>query len=450
MACWRGICKFCQGKVRLLRSDGQAERSRAFPESNSGRIRQYYAFQTDRLGTGSFGTVCKAVRKSTGVEYAIKMIFRKQSPDTEVLNREIRIMKSLDHPNILKLIDVFEDHRFIYLVMELCSGGELLDRIITLGHLTEALASSLMAQILRAICYVHAQGVAHRDLKLDNFLIADGDATQLEDSTVKLGDFGLAKHTGQGLKTPVGAVSYAAPEVLSGHYSAACDMWSCGVILYILLSGQQPFYGSTPREVRKQALKHIWIARLAPNAFVFDGRRVIQNLRAFAAQSRFKQAALAVVATQLSSSEMRQLRQAFTAIDTDNSGTLTLEEVHEALKSMDVDMPSDLQTILAAIDVGGKGHLNYSEFLAAAVDHQSFLCEEVCWNAFKYFDRNDDGFISHSELTNLLEHDALQELPEAPSVRKIINEVDVNGDGKVEFDEFMRMMLCAGRTLDAS
>ncbi|CAE7945632.1 CPK3, partial [Symbiodinium necroappetens] len=114
------------------------------------------------------------------------MIFRKQSPDTEVLNREIRIMKSLDHPNILKLIDVFEDHRFIYLVMELCSGGELLDRIITLGHLTEALASSLMAQILRAICYVHAQGVAHRDLKLDNFLIADGDATQLEDSTVKL------------------------------------------------------------------------------------------------------------------------------------------------------------------------------------------------------------------------------------------------------------------------
>ncbi|CAE7334779.1 CPK2 [Symbiodinium sp. CCMP2456] len=417
------------------------------------------------------------------------MIFRNQWPDIDVLNREIRIMKSLDHPNILKLIDVFEDQRFIYLVMELCSGGELLDRIITLGHLTEALASSLMGQILRAIRYVHAQGVAHRDVKLDNFLIAEV-ATQLEDSTVKLGDFGLAKYTGQGLKTPVGAVSYAAPEVLSGDYSAACDMWSCGVILYILLSGQQPFYGSTPREVRKQvklgkfamdgsiwrgitadakdliqnllvrdpaqritaaqALKHIWIARLAPNAFVLDGRRVIQNLRAFAAQSRFRRAALAVVATQLSSSEMRQLRQAFTAIDTDNSGTLTLEEVHEALKSMDVDMPSDLERILAAIDVGGKGHLNYSEFLAAAVDHQSFLCEEVCWNAFKYFDRNDDGFISHSELTKLLEHDALQELPEAPSVRKIINEVDVNGDGKVEFDEFMRMMLCAERTIDAS
>eukprot|EP00439_Symbiodinium_sp_Y106_P009534 s1409_g1.t1 len=356
MACWRGICKFCKGKVRLLRSDGQAERSRGLPESNSGRIRQYYAFQTDRLGTGSFGTVCKAVRKSTGVEYAIKMIFRDKWPDIDVLNREIRIMKSLDHPNILKLIDVFEDQRFIYLVMELCSGGELLDRIITLGHLTETLASSLMAQILRAICYVHAQGVAHRDLKLDNFLIAEGDATQLEDSTVKLGDFGLAKYTGQGLKTPVGAVSYAAPEVLSGDYSTACDMWSCGVILYILLSGQQPFYGSTPREVRKQvklgkfamdgpiwrgitadakdliqnllvrdpaqritaaqALRHVWIARLAPNAFVIDGRRVIQNLRAFAAQSRFKQAALAVVATQLSSSEMKQLRQAFTAIDT--------------------------------------------------------------------------------------------------------------------------------------
>eukprot|EP00439_Symbiodinium_sp_Y106_P049760 s3314_g6.t1 len=99
---------------------------------------------------------------------------------------------------------------------------------------------------------------------------------------------------------------------------------------------------------------------------------------------------------------------------------------------------------------GVRGHLNYSEFLAAAVDHKSFLCEEVCWNAFKYFDRNDDGFISHSELEKLLEHDALQELPEAPSVRKIINEVDVNGDGKVEFDEFMRMMLCAERTTPAS
>merc|ERR1719343_1469717 len=132
---------------------------------NTGKIHDFYDMDKKKLGEGSYGSVCKAKNKSSGSIRAVKSISKSQMKNIERFKQEIAIMKLMDHPNIIKLYETFEDHRNIYLVMELCVGGELFDRIIEAGHFTEADASNLMQQIIRAIYYMHESHVCHRDLK---------------------------------------------------------------------------------------------------------------------------------------------------------------------------------------------------------------------------------------------------------------------------------------------
>ncbi|CAJ1443108.1 unnamed protein product, partial [Effrenium voratum] len=175
MACWRGLCKACRSLIR--------PRTTALPARavSSGTLRQRYTLET-KLGAGAFGTVWRALRRADGLPFAVKMIPRSKHPDLHWLQREIEIMKALDHPHVLKLHEVFEDERFVYLVVELCTGGEVLDRILELGYFTERLAARLMAHLLEAINHVHERGIAHRDLKLENCLLSG----RLEDADLKL------------------------------------------------------------------------------------------------------------------------------------------------------------------------------------------------------------------------------------------------------------------------
>ena len=163
--------------------------------------------------------------------------------------QEIAIMKMMDHPNIIKLYETFEDHRNIYLVMELCAGGELFDRIIESGHFTEVQAATLMQQIVRAIYYMHENKVCHRDLKPENFLFTTKEP--IEKNTLKIIDFGLSCifEPNQVLTTKAGTPYYVAPQVLQGKYDELSDVWSCGVIMYVILCGYPPFFGETDAEV---------------------------------------------------------------------------------------------------------------------------------------------------------------------------------------------------------
>merc|ERR1719199_1603179 len=155
----------------------------------------------------------------------------------------------MDHPNIIKLFESFEDHRNIYLILELATGGELFDRIIETGHFTEVQAAIVMQQILRGIFYMHEIKLTHRDLKPENFLFQTKDP--IEKCTLKIIDFGLSCKFGEGavLTTKAGTPYYVAPQVLQGRYDQASDLWSCGVIMYVLLCGYPPFYGETDSEV---------------------------------------------------------------------------------------------------------------------------------------------------------------------------------------------------------
>jgi len=194
------------------------------------------------LGSGHFSRVKLATRKSDGLKCAIK-IMKKPAPGKKVqFDTEVEIMRRIDHPTIVKLYDVFETEDKVYLVMELLTGGELFDRIVDVGHFSEKDAVEMTHKLVSAVMYMHEQGVVHRDLKPENMLMTD----ESKEAAVKITDFGLSKITdGHSalMKTPCGTPGYIAPEVLHMKgYGREVDMWSIGVIVYILLCGFPPFY----------------------------------------------------------------------------------------------------------------------------------------------------------------------------------------------------------------
>mmetsp|Transcript_5607 Transcript_5607/g.15401 ORF Transcript_5607/g.15401 Transcript_5607/m.15401 type:complete len:326 (+) Transcript_5607:83-1060(+) len=194
------------------------------------------------LGSGHFSRVKLATRKSDGLKCAIK-IMKKPAPGKKIqFDTEVEIMRRIDHPTIVKLHEVFETDDKVYLVMELLTGGELFDRIVDVGHFTEKDAAEMTSKLISAVKYMHDQGVVHRDLKPENMLMTD----ETKEAKVKITDFGLSKIT-EGhsaiMKTPCGTPGYIAPEVLyMKGYGKEVDMWSVGVIVYILLCGFPPFY----------------------------------------------------------------------------------------------------------------------------------------------------------------------------------------------------------------
>jgi len=172
--------------------------------------------------------------------------------ELQLLHREITIMKKLHHKHIIALYDVFEDGENIYLILELVTGGELFDQIVSRGVYSERDAAQVISQILEAVAYMHANGIAHRDLKPENLLCGGTDGKQ-----IKVTDFGLSKDFGKGnLRTSCGTPDYVAPEVLKGQtYDNSVDIWSVGVICYILLCGFPPFYGNSDQQIFEKIMK---------------------------------------------------------------------------------------------------------------------------------------------------------------------------------------------------
>ena len=168
------------------------------------------------------------------------------------LSYEIDILKNLDHPNILRLYEVFEDAKNIYLVTELCNGGELFDEIVSRTRFGERDAANVIKQLISAISYCHSKKVCHRDLKPENILIDNK-----ESLTIKLIDFGTSQRfeDEEKMELVLGTAYYIAPEVLKGEYDEKCDVWSIGVILYILLSGEPPFPGGDDKEILRSVIQ---------------------------------------------------------------------------------------------------------------------------------------------------------------------------------------------------
>eukprot|EP01108_Squamamoeba_japonica_P000161 TRINITY_DN101_c0_g2_i1.p1 TRINITY_DN101_c0_g2~~TRINITY_DN101_c0_g2_i1.p1 ORF type:complete len:337 (-),score=163.42 TRINITY_DN101_c0_g2_i1:93-1103(-) len=217
-------------------------------KSRPGAVEDYYDIKGE-LGRGGMSIVREGIDKASGLRWAVKDIDKSIVDDLAVLQREIDIMKKLSHPNVLQLREVFETDTKICLVTELVSGGELFEKIVEVGSYTEPDAANIVRQVVEGVAYLHANGVAHRDLKPENLLVGG----ENEDE-IKIADFGLSKSFGGGpearLETSCGTPDYVAPEVLRGEvYDHSVDLWSVGVITYILLCGFPPFWGESQGEL---------------------------------------------------------------------------------------------------------------------------------------------------------------------------------------------------------
>jgi len=309
------------------------------------------------------------VHRESGAQRAVKVL-RKSQMDAEeqkMLFNEINILKSLDHPNIIKMFEFFEDEKRYYLVTEICKGGELFDEIINRGKFTERDAAVLIKQLLMCINYCHKKNIVHRDLKPENILLE----ANKEFDQIKIIDFGtsVVLDNGKFLEEKLGTPYYIAPEVLNKKYNQTCDIWSTGVIVYILLSGIPPFNGPSDEEIMKKvrtgkfsfqdacwagisdkakdfitqlltfdvskrptaedAINHPWIKEMSvttvSTAIVNDA---FTNLRSFRADVKLKAATYSFIASQLlSSKEKENLQKVFKQFDANGDGKLSKDEI---------------------------------------------------------------------------------------------------------------------------
>ncbi|XP_028603716.2 calcium/calmodulin-dependent protein kinase type IV isoform X2 [Podarcis muralis] len=206
--------------------------------SNRDTLADYYDLESE-LGRGATSIVYRCRQKGTQKPFAVKIL--KKTVDKKIVRTEIGVLLRLSHPNIIRLKEIFETPTEISLVLELVTGGELFDRIVEKGYYSERDAADAVKQILEAVAYLHANGIVHRDLKPENLLYA----TPAPDASLKIADFGLSKIVADQvtMKTVCGTPGYCAPEILRGcAYGPEVDMWSLGIITYILLCGFEPFY----------------------------------------------------------------------------------------------------------------------------------------------------------------------------------------------------------------
>ncbi|KAL4611436.1 hypothetical protein ACB098_08G101300 [Castanea mollissima] len=442
-------------------------------------VRSLYTIGKE-LGRGQFGVTHLCTNKATGEQLACKTIAKRKlvnKEDIEDVRREVQIMHHLTgQPNIVELKGAYEDKHNVHLVMELCAGGELFDRIIAKGHYTERAAASLLRTIVQIVHTCHCMGVIHRDLKPENFLLLNKD----ENSPLKATDFGLSVFYKQGevFKDIVGSAYYIAPEVLKRRYGPEVDIWSVGVMLYILLCGVPPFWAEAEQGifnailrghidftsdpwpsispaakdlVRKmlnsdpkqrltafQVLNHPWIKEDGEAPDTPLDNAVLNRLKQFRAMNKFKKVALRVIAGCLSEEEIIGLKEMFRGIDTDNSGTITLEELKHGLAKQGTKLSEyEVKQLMEAADADGNGTIDYDEFITATMHMNRMDREEHLYTAFQYFDKDNSGYITIDELEQALHEYGMHD---GRDIKEIISEVDADNDGHINYDEFVAMM----------
>ncbi|XP_054819052.1 calcium-dependent protein kinase 33 [Prosopis cineraria] len=442
-------------------------------------VKQFYRIGKE-LGRGQFGVTYLCTEISTGRPYACKSISKRKltsKADREDMKREIHIMQHLSgQPNIVEFKGAYEDSQSVHLVMELCAGGELFDRIIAKGHYSERAAASICRQIVNVVHICHFMGVMHRDLKPENFLLSSKD----EKALLKATDFGLSVFIEEGkvYRDIVGSAYYVAPEVLRRRYGKEIDIWSAGVILYILLSGVPPFWAETERGifdaileghidfesqpwpsisnsakdlVRKmltqdpkkritsaQVLEHPWIREDGNASDKPIDSAVLSRMKQFRAMNKLKKLALKVIAENLSEEEIQGLKAMFTNMDTDKSGTITYEELKEGLQRLGSKLTeAEVKQLMEAADVDGNGTIDYIEFITATMHRHRLERDEHLYKAFQYFDKDNSGHITRDELETAMKEYGMGD---EGTIKEIISEVDTDNDGRINYDEFCAMM----------
>ncbi|AES81181.1 putative protein kinase CAMK-CDPK family [Medicago truncatula] len=438
------------------------------------------------VGRGHFGYTCSAKGKKgsfKGLDVAVKVIPKSKMTTAiaiEDVRREVKILRALTgHKNLVQFYEAYEDEENVYVVMELCKGGELLDKILSRGgKYPEEDARVVLIQILSVVAYCHLQGVVHRDLKPENFLFSSED----ENSTLKAIDFGLSDYVkpDERLNDIVGSAYYVAPEVLHRSYGTEADMWSIGVIAYILLCGSRPFWARTEsgifravlkadpsfdeapwpslsadakdfvkrllnKDYRKrltaaQALSHPWLVNHLEDIKIPFDMIIHKLIKTYICSSSLRKSALGALAKTLTLVQLAYLREQFTLLGPNKSGLISMQNFKTAVLRSATDASKDSRVLDYANMVSSIQYrkLDFEEFCAAAISvHQlegMDTWEQHARRAYELFEKDGNRPIMIEELAS--------ELGLSPSVpiHVVLQDWIRHSDGKLSFLGFVRLL----------
>ncbi|CAE5962456.1 unnamed protein product [Arabidopsis arenosa] len=370
-------------------------------------------------------------------------------------------------PNIVEIKGAYEDRQSVHLVMELCEGGELFDKITKRGHYSEKAAAEIIRSVVKVVQICHFMGVIHRDLKPENFLLSSKDEAS---SMLKATDFGVSVFIEEGkvYEDIVGSAYYVAPEVLKRNYGKAIDIWSAGVILYILLCGNPPFWAETDKGIFEeilrgdidfesepwpsisesakdlvrnmlkydpkkrftaaQVLEHPWIREGGEASDKPIDSAVLSRMKQLRAMNKLKKLAFKFIAQNLKEEELKGLKTMFANMDTDKSGTITYEELKTGLEKLGSRLTeTEVKQLLEDADVDGNGTIDYIEFISATMNRFRVEREENLFKAFQHFDKDNSGFISRQELETAMKE---YNMGDDTMIKEIISEVDADNAKK--------------------
>ena len=467
-----------------------------FIRQTDGLITQYYEV-IKKIGEGASAKVYKVKEKSTGFIRAMKQVEKSKLPDVKYFETEIKILTLLDHPNIVRLFEVFEDQKNFYLIMELCTGGNLLTKMKN-NKYKEKKAAIIMEQIVSAIAYCHERGICHRDLKPQNILFCD----ESSNSQIKVVDFGIGKifdpsltnlqseinnsennHKLKKMDSTIGTMYFFSPEVIKGSYNEKCDIWSLGIILYFMLCGYPPFSGENDNQLiqnilngklnfpktewknisdsakdliskmlcpekkrlsAKEIMNQKWFKSKLKNQKInlisFDFSK-LNNYKNF---NTFKKCVLLFLASRLNPEQYNEIGEIFRKIDECKNGTINFDDFKNFIinnqdqEIMGGELDEEIKKKFFEIDIDKNNKIDFTEFLAANMDSSSYKDKDKLRYAFDSFDLDKNGIITYEDIVNILK---IENLFDAKKLAlELIEPNDINKDGKVDFDEFCKLM----------
>ena len=444
----------------------------------------------DKLGSGSFGKVYLAQNKYTKEKVAMKEIKKANKDllsDGEIKD-EIEILKSLDHPDIVRIIESYNTKDSYVLVTEYCEGGELYDQVR--NQLSETQIAVIFKQLLSGLAYLHSHNIVHRDLKLENILIQEIEKSKTtgEDLfNIKIIDFGTARIFDNKKKPQsiVGSSYYIAPEVLNQKYGKECDLWSVGVILYMFVVGHAPFDGCDDEEITAniqkgiykkddkrwkkaskevkdliqklliyspkkrltalQALKHPWF-KITDSNILYDNVpkndiiECIKNLLTYSIRSKLEELVLAYIIHNIPRpKQSKSAIKLFKLVNEVGDGKLLKRELKKTLLLFVTEEflnKYDFEEQFSLIDGDKKGYINYEEFLRASLGRKKILTDNILKYAFSFFDSNNTGFIRKKKMKSFFGNKV-----DENTFKNIFDEIDSDKDGKINFKDFKAMLL---------